>query len=67
MSCVTGETAGKSIAIDALGLCLGERAFIDAGMLRHDWIRPKQIARLISKNNPNAQQWLATNELRHAR
>ena len=23
MTCITGETGGKSIAIDALGLCLG--------------------------------------------
>ena len=33
MTTITGETgAGKSIAIDALGLCLGERA--DANMVR---------------------------------
>lgn len=33
MTCITGETgAGKSIAIDALNLCLGERA--DAGSVR---------------------------------
>ena len=32
-SVITGETgAGKSIAIDALGLCLGDRA--DAAMVR---------------------------------
>ena len=33
MTAVTGETgAGKSIAIDALGLCLGDRA--EASMVR---------------------------------
>ena len=33
MTAVTGETgAGKSISVDALGLCLGERA--DVGMVR---------------------------------
>ncbi|MCX9458051.1 AAA family ATPase, partial [Vibrio cholerae] len=35
MTTITGETgAGKSIAIDALGLCLGERA--EAAMVRAD-------------------------------
>lgn len=50
MTCVTGETgAGKSIAIDALGLCLGERA--DAGMLRHGADKADVIARFnIEKN-----------------
>ncbi len=56
MSCVTGETgAGKSIAIDALSLCLGERA--DAGMLRHGSDKAEVIARFNIENNPNAQQW----------
>jgi DNA repair protein RecN (Recombination protein N) len=62
MSCVTGETgAGKSIAIDALSLCLGERA--DAGMLRHGSDKAEVIARFNIENNPNAQQWLQANEL----
>jgi DNA repair protein RecN (Recombination protein N) len=62
MSCVTGETgAGKSIAIDALGLCLGERA--DAGMLRHGSDKAEVIARFNIEKNPNAQQWLQANEL----
>ena len=33
MTAITGETgAGKSISVDALGLCLGDRA--DSGMVR---------------------------------
>jgi DNA repair protein RecN (Recombination protein N) len=62
MTCVTGETgAGKSIAIDALGLCLGERA--DVGMLRFGSDKAEVIARFNIENNPNAQQWLQANEL----
>ena len=62
MTCVTGETgAGKSIAIDALGLCLGERA--DAGMLRHGAEKAEIIARFNIEKNPGAQQWLDANEL----
>lgn len=62
MTCVTGETgAGKSIAIDALGLCLGERA--DAGMLRHGADKADVIARFNIEKNLNAQQWLRANEL----
>ena len=39
MTVITGETgAGKSIAIDALGLCLGGRA--DADMVRAGATRP---------------------------
>ena len=44
MSCITGETgAGKSIAIDALGLCLGERA--EAAMVRPGADRSEICAR----------------------
>ncbi|NCB58557.1 MAG: DNA repair protein RecN [Gammaproteobacteria bacterium] len=62
MTCVTGETgAGKSIAIDALGLCLGERA--DAGMLRYGSDKTEIIARFNIEKNPHAQQWLRANDL----
>ncbi|HDO1340792.1 TPA: AAA family ATPase, partial [Aeromonas veronii] len=62
MTCITGETgAGKSIAIDALGLCLGERA--EAGMVRPDSDKSEVSARFLLDNNPAARAWLATNEL----
>lgn len=42
MTTITGETgAGKSIAIDALGLCLGGRS--DAGMVRQGEEKPKSV------------------------
>lgn len=42
MTTITGETgAGKSIAIDALGLCLGGRA--EAGMVRQGEEKPKLV------------------------
>ena len=53
MTTITGETgAGKSIAIDALGLCLGERA--EASMLRPNEskadIRDRKSTRLNSSH-----------------
>ena len=51
MTCITGETgAGKSIAIDALGLCLGERAEIS--MIRPGAERTELTARFNLGNNP---------------
>jgi DNA repair protein RecN (Recombination protein N) len=42
MTTITGETgAGKSIAIDALGLCLGARAA--ASMIRQGTIKLKSV------------------------
>ncbi|MGL5225356.1 MAG: DNA repair protein RecN [Aeromonas sp.] len=62
MTCITGETgAGKSIAIDALGLCLGERA--EAAMVRPASDKSEVSARFLLDNNPAARAWLATNEL----
>lgn len=62
MTCITGETgAGKSIAIDALGLCLGERA--DSAMIRPGADKAEIIARFNIEQNPNAQLWLQQNEL----
>lgn len=62
MSVITGETgAGKSIAIDALGLCLGQRT--DIGMLREGEERADICATFhIEPTNP-AYQWLAQHEL----
>ena len=62
MTCITGETgAGKSIAIDALGLCLGERA--EASMVRPASDKSEVSARFLLDNNPAARAWLTTNEL----
>lgn len=61
MTAITGETgAGKSIALDALSLCLGSRA--DA-----NWVRPGQEKAEISavftlEADSPAYQWLITNE-----
>lgn len=62
MTCITGETgAGKSIAIDALGLCLGERA--EASMVRPGADKAELSARFCVRNNTPARQWLEQNEL----
>ncbi|KPD22270.1 DNA repair protein RecN [Idiomarina abyssalis] len=61
MTAITGETgAGKSIALDALSLCLGSRA--DA-----NWVRPGQEKAEISavftlEADSPAYQWLISNE-----
>lgn len=57
MSAITGETgAGKSIAIDALGLCLGNRA--DANMVRPGANRADICARFSLKDTLAARLWL---------
>jgi DNA repair protein RecN (Recombination protein N) len=62
MTTITGETgAGKSIAIDALGLCLGTRA--DANMIRVGADKAEVNARFSLQNNHNATLWLKNNEL----
>lgn len=62
MSAITGETgAGKSIAIDALGLCLGNRA--DTDTVRPGANRADICARFNLKHSPSAQQWLKDNQL----
>lgn len=62
MTCITGETgAGKSIAIDALGLCLGERA--EASMVRPGADKAELSARFCVRDNAPARQWLEQNEL----
>ncbi|GAA0512708.1 DNA repair protein RecN [Tatumella terrea] len=62
MTAITGETgAGKSIAIDALSLCLGARA--DASMLRPGAARADICARFRLTASPSARQWLADNHL----
>ncbi|KAA8997764.1 DNA repair protein RecN [Affinibrenneria salicis] len=62
MSVITGETgAGKSIAIDALGLCLGNRS--DASMVRPGAARADICARFSLADTPAAQRWLEQNHL----
>jgi len=56
-SVITGETgAGKSIAVDALGLVLGDRA--DNGIIRDGTERAEISASFDIDNNTDAQQWL---------
>ncbi|MDG3087295.1 DNA repair protein RecN [Vibrio hannami] len=62
MTTITGETgAGKSIAIDALGLCLGGRA--EAGMVRQGEDKTEVCAAFLLDNNIHATRWLEDNEL----
>ncbi len=62
MTTITGETgAGKSIAIDALGLCLGDRA--EASMVRPGEDKTEINATFSLENNLAARRWLEDNEL----
>ena len=62
MSVITGETgAGKSIAIDALGLCLGQRT--EAAMLREGQERADVCATFYIAPQSAAAKWLAEQEL----
>ncbi|ANF56089.1 DNA repair protein RecN [Halotalea alkalilenta] len=62
MTAITGETgAGKSILLDALSLCLGERA--DAGSVRHGTERAELSARFDISRLPEAKEWLEAREL----
>ena len=62
MTTITGETgAGKSIAIDALGLCLGGRA--EASMVRQGEEKTEVSAAFSLENNLNATRWLEDNDL----
>ncbi|GGF82396.1 DNA repair protein RecN [Alteromonas lipolytica] len=62
MTAVTGETgAGKSIAIDALSLCLGERA--DASAVRKGADKAEIIAYFSLLDAPLARNWLDENEM----
>ena len=62
MSTITGETgAGKSIAIDALSLCLGERA--DASAVRPGADKADIVASFDITKLKAAQQWLNEQDL----
>ena len=62
MSVITGETgAGKSIAIDALGLCLGQR--IETSMVREGQERAEICATFFIEPTNPVYQWLQEQEL----
>lgn len=62
MSTITGETgAGKSIAIDALSLCLGERA--DANLVRPGADKADIVATFDVSKLTAAQKWLTEQDL----
>ena len=61
-SVITGETgAGKSILMDALGLCLGDRA--DGGVVRAGAERADVSALFVVGHLPEALAWLQAREL----
>ncbi len=63
MTVITGETgAGKSIMLDALGLCLGDRA--DPKAVRHGESRADIIASFDISAIPAAAAWLDGRDLR---
>ena len=56
MTAITGETgAGKSISVDALGLCLGDRA--DSSMVRTGADKAEVSAGFNVKQLPGALKW----------
>ena len=62
MTVITGETgAGKSIMLDALGLCLGDRA--DPAAVRAGCDRADITATFDTSAIPAARDWLASREL----
>ncbi|MDI1301262.1 MAG: DNA repair protein RecN [bacterium] len=62
LSVITGETgAGKSILMDALGLCLGDRA--EAGVVRAGADRAEVSAGFDIHQHEAAQAWLREREL----
>ncbi|OKY27154.1 DNA repair protein RecN [Thalassotalea sp. PP2-459] len=61
MTTITGETgAGKSIAIDALGLCLGDRAVTN--VVRPHCKQATLVATFDISKNPKAISWLTNND-----
>ena len=65
MTCITGETgAGKSIMLDALGLCTGDRA--DSRAIRPGAARTDIAACFDVTHNTRAQVWLSERDLESA-
>lgn len=59
---ITGETgAGKSIMLDALGLCLGDKA--DAQAVRHGADKAELVAMFDISRHSEAKAWLAERDL----
>ena len=59
---ITGETgAGKSIILDALGLCLGDKA--DAQAVRHGAEKAELVAMFDISRHQAAKEWLAERDL----
>ena len=62
LTAITGETgAGKSIALDALGLCLGERA--ESNMVRDTADKAEIVAHFDISKVPSAREFLQLHEL----
>ncbi|GHE85707.1 DNA repair protein RecN [Thalassotalea profundi] len=62
MTTITGETgAGKSIAIDALGLCLGDRAITN--VVRPNCKKAELAATFDVSKNPQVLHWLNQHDL----
>ncbi len=62
MTTITGETgAGKSIAIDALGLCLGDRAITN--VVRPNAKKAELAATFEVSRNKSAKKWLSSHDL----
>jgi DNA repair protein RecN (Recombination protein N) len=62
MTVITGETgAGKSIMLDALGLCLGDRA--DPRAVRQGCDRAEIAATFDTRNNAAVRDWLSSRDL----
>jgi DNA repair protein RecN (Recombination protein N) len=62
MTTITGETgAGKSIAIDALGLCLGDRALTN--VVRPNCTKADLAATFEVSKNTHAKHWLTKNDI----
>jgi DNA repair protein RecN (Recombination protein N) len=62
MTCITGETgAGKSIMLDALGLCIGDRA--DSKAIRPGETKTDITACFDVSRNTRAKIWLAARDL----
>ena len=62
MTCITGETgAGKSIMLDTLGLCIGDRA--DSRAIRPGAARTDIAACFDVSQNTRAQVWLSERDL----
>jgi DNA repair protein RecN (Recombination protein N) len=58
---ITGETgAGKSLLLDALSLCVGERA--DSAMVRHGAAHADIYAQFDVENNSVVAEWFAKND-----